>query len=280
MCVHWYMSWRQPSPGQLANANSMVPTIRTVVADDEALARQKLRILLDSEPGILVVAECKNAKETLAALEAYKPDLLMLDVQMPDADGFEVLKRAPAEQMPIVVFTTAYDHYAIKAFEAHALDYLLKPFDQERLHNALERVRVELLRSREPEVTKRLLALLEDARPSAKAERLVIRAGGRVVFLDAEEIEWIEAAANYVRVHAGKESYLLRGSIGRLAERLDTAQFVRIHRSTIVNIRKIRELQPCNSGEFMVVLRNGKELSGSRGYRSLLQNLIEKTPLC
>jgi two-component system, LytTR family, response regulator len=259
----------------------MVPTIRTVVADDEALARQKLRILLDSEPGILVVAECKSAKETLAALEAYKPDLLMLDVQMPDADGFEVLKRVPAERMPIVVFTTAYDQYAIKAFEAHALDYLLKPFDQERLHDALERARMERVKSRDPDLTHRLLALLADAKPQSQAEqRLVIKAGGRVVFLDVDEIEWIEAAANYVRLHAGKESYLLRGSIGRLAERLDTAQFVRIHRSTIVNIRKIRELQPCNSGEFMVVLRNGKELSGSRGYRSLLQNLIEKTPLC
>jgi two-component system LytT family response regulator len=183
--------------------------------------------------------------------------------------------------MPIVVFTTAYDQYAIKAFEAHALDYLLKPFDQERLHNALERVRMELLKSRDPELTKRLLALLADFKPRSQAEqRLVIKAGGRVVFLDVDEIEWIEAAANYVRLYAGKESYLLRGSIGRLAERLDPAQFVRIHRSTIVNIQKIRELQPCNSGEFMVILRNGKELSGSRGYRAVLQELIEKTPLC
>jgi two-component system, LytTR family, response regulator len=259
----------------------MLRTIRTVIADDEALARKKLRILLDSEPDILVVAESKNAKETLAALQAYKPDLLLLDVQMPDADGFEILKQVPAEQMPIVVFTTAYDQYAIKAFEAHALDYLLKPFDQERLHNALERARMELLKSRDPELTKRLLALLVDFKPRSQAEqRLVIKAGGRVVFLDVEEIEWIEAAANYVRLYAGKESYLLRGSIGRLAERLDPAQFVRIHRSTIVNIQKIRELQPCNSGEFMVILRNGKELSGSRGYRAVLQELIEKTPLC
>ena len=252
----------------------MVQAIRTVIADDEALARQKLRILLDGERDIHIVAECRNATETLAAIADYGPDVLMLDIQMPDADGFEVLTHVLPEQMPIVIFTTAYDHYAIKAFEAHALDYLLKPFDQERLHNAMERVRVELLRSREPEVTKRLLALLEDARPSAKAERLVIRAGGRVVFLDAEEIEWIEAAANYVRVHAGKDSYLLRGTIGRIGERLDATQFVRIHRSTIVNIRKIRELQPCNSGEFIVILRNGKELSGSRGYRPSLQKLI------
>jgi two-component system, LytTR family, response regulator len=255
--------------------------VRTIIADDETLARKKLRILLESEPAIHVVAECRNAKETVEAVRNYRPDLLLLDIQMPDADGFDVLKRLSPEQMPIVLFTTAYDHYAIKAFEAHALDYLLKPFDQERLHSALERAHMELLKSRDPELTKRLLSFLADAKPKPQSEqRLVIKAGGRVVFLDVEEIEWIEAAANYVRLHAAKESYLLRGSIGKVAESLDAAQFVRIHRSTIVNIRKIRELQPCNSGEFMVILRNGKELSGSRGYRSLLQNLIEKTHLC
>jgi two-component system, LytTR family, response regulator len=281
MHVHWYMNWSQQSRDRLANAGPMLQTIRTIIADDETLARQKLRILLDSEPGIHVIAECRNAKETVDAVKDYRPDLLMLDIQMPDADGFDVLRQVPPEQMPIVVFTTAYDQYAIKAFEAHALDYLLKPFDQERLHNSLERARMELFKSRDPELTKRLLSLLADAKPTPQPDqRLVIKAGGKVVFLDVDEIEWIEAAANYVRLHAGKESYLLRGSIGRIAESLDPARFVRIHRSTIVNVRKIRELQPCNSGEFMVILRNGKELSGSRGYRPLLQNLIEKTPLC
>jgi two-component system, LytTR family, response regulator len=258
----------------------MVPTIRTIIADDEALARQKLRILLTAEPGIHIVAECKNGRETAGALRTHKPDLLLLDVQMPDADGFEVLKTIGPQDMPAVIFTTAYDHYAIKAFEAHALDYLLKPFDQERLHHAIERARSELLKAGDPEFTKHLLALLAETKSASAAERrLVIRAGGRVVFLETDEIEWIEAAANYVRLHAGKQSYLLRGSIGRIAERLDPAQFVRIHRSTIVNVANIKELQPCNSGEFMVILRSGKELSCSRGYRSGLQNLIEKAPL-
>jgi two-component system, LytTR family, response regulator len=255
----------------------MVPTIRTIIADDEALARQKLRILLATEPGIHIVAECKNGQETAGALRTHKPDLLLLDVQMPDADGFEVLKTIAPQDMPTVIFTTAYDHYAIKAFEAHALDYLLKPFDQERLHNAIERARTEFLKTGDPEFTKRLLALLAETKPESAAERrLVIRAGGRVVFLETDEIEWIEAAANYVRLHAGKQSYLLRGSVGRIAERLDPTQFVRIHRSTIVNVGNIKELQPCNSGEFMVILRSGKELSCSRGYRSGLQNLIER----
>src|SRR3989441_4573696 len=182
--------------------------------------------------------------------------------------------------MPIVVFTTAYDQYAIKACEARALDYLLNPFDQERLHDTMDRARSELRKARNPDITKQILTLLAERKPTSETERrLVIRAGGRVVFLDTEEIEWIEAAANYVQLHAGKESYLLRGSIGRIAERLDPAQFVRIHRSTIVNAGNIRELQPCNSGEYMVILRSGKELSCSRGYRSGLQHLIEKTPL-
>ena len=278
--VHCYMRWSPKARNRLLDRQFMVPTIRTIIADDEALARQKLRILLTAESGIHIVTECKNSRETAGALQAHKPDLLLLDVQMPDADGFEVLKTVAPQEMPMVIFTTAYDHYAIKAFEAHALDYLLKPFDQERLHNAIDRARSELLKARGPEFTKHLLALLKETKSESLAERrLVIRVGGRVVFLDTEEIEWIEAAANYVQLHAGKESYLLRGSIGRIAERLDPAQFVRIHRSTIVNAGNIRELQPCNSGEYMVILRSGKELSCSRGYRSGLQHLIEKTPL-
>jgi two-component system, LytTR family, response regulator len=273
------MNWSPKARDRFFDRHFMVPTIRTIIADDEALARQKLRILLATEPGIHIVAECKNGQETAGALRTHKPDLLLLDVQMPDADGFEVLKTIAPQDMPTVIFTTAYDHYAIKAFEAHALDYLLKPFDQERLHNAIERACAEFLKARDPEFTKHLLALLAETKSESAAERLVIRAGGRVLFLETDEIEWIEAAANYVRLHAGKQSYLLRGSVGRIAERLDPTQFVRIHRSTIVNVGNIKELQPCNSGEFMVILRSGKELSCSRGYRSGLQNLIEKAPL-
>lgn len=253
-------------------------TIRTLVADDEPLARKKLRILLASEPSIHIVAECRDGAQTASAVKNLHPDLLFLDIRMPDMDGFQVLGTIPEEKMPIVIFTTAYDEYAIRAFEAHALDYLLKPFDQERLHQAVVRASDELKKGSDRELTNRLLEALagrkNDLRDSGG--RFAIKAAGRVVFLDLNEIDWIEAAANYVRVNAGKESYLLREGIGRISERLDPNRFVRIHRSIIVNINKLRELQPCDGGEFIAVLKNGKELSCSRGYRSHVQELINR----
>jgi two-component system LytT family response regulator len=246
-----------------------------IIADDEPLARKKLRILLASEAGVEVVAECRDGKQTIAAVRSHKPDLLLLDIQMPDADGFQVLSHVPLDEMPIVIFTTAYDQYAVRAFEAHALDYLLKPFDQQRLHRSIERARAEILKADDRELTKRILDWLANAKTTLRPDRrLVIKAGGRVVFLDTDEIDWIEAAANYVRLHAGKESYLLREGIGTISQRLDPSQFVRVHRSTIVNARKIKTLLPCNSAEYIVVLKDGKELSCSRGYRAELQQLI------
>jgi two-component system LytT family response regulator len=256
----------------------MIPTIRTIISDDEPLAREKLRILLASEAGVRIVAECRDGRQTIDALRTYKPDLLLLDIQMPGADGFQVLSTIPADDMPLVVFTTAYDQYAIRAFETHAVDYLLKPFDHERLHKAIERTRSELLKTNDREMTQRILDLLASSRVESRvAKRLVIKAAGRVVFLDVEEIDWVEAAANYVKLHVGRESHLLRESIGRISERLDPDRFVRVHRSTIVNVRRIKELQPCNSGEYIVVLKDGKELSCSRGYRTELHHLIEDT---
>ena len=251
--------------------------MRVVIADDEALARKKLRIMLSSEPGVQILTECQDGSETIRALTTYKPDVLMLDIQMPDFDGFEILSRVSPDTMPIVIFTTAYDRHAVRAFEAHALDYLLKPFDQERLRQAMNRARAELLTGKDREATYRILNYLSESAGTQPAldRRLVIRAGGRVVFLNLDEIDWVEAAANYVKINAGKESYLLRKGIGEIADRLDPAHFVRIHRSTIVNIRRIKELQPVNSGEYIVVLKSGKELSCSRGYRAGLQQLIE-----
>lgn len=252
--------------------------MRVILADDEALAREKLRLMLSWETDVQVVGECQSGVETLRALEVYKPDLLLLDIRMPDLDGFEVLSKAPAQNLPIIIFTTAYDQHAVKAFEAHALDYLLKPFDQERLHQALDRARAELLKTRDHETTKRILHFLSSAgTQSATGRRLIIKSGGRVVFLSFDEIDWVEAAANYVRIYVGRQSYVLRRGIGEIADKLDPLQFIRIHRSVIVNVQKIKELQPVNSGEYIVVLKDGKELSCSRGYRSGLQELVEKT---
>jgi two-component system LytT family response regulator len=257
--------------------------IRVVIADDERLARQKLRMLLEAEPQLSVVSECQDGRQTVLAINSFHPDLLLLDIQMPDFDGFQVLHEIPAREMPVVIFTSAYDQYAIRAFEAHALDYLLKPFDQERLHQAIERARAELQKSDKREITHRLLELLSEmksgvvsAAPPLPQNRLVIKAKGRVIFLNLDEIDWIEAAANYVRLSVGKESYLLRETISRTSERLNPNEFIRIHRSVIVNVRKIKELIPVNSGEYIVVLKSGKELSCSRGYRALLQRVIER----
>jgi len=256
--------------------------IRAVIADDERLARQKLRMFLESERDVEIVAECQDGKQTVLAINSLRPDLLLLDIQMPDLDGFQVLSEIPASELPVVVFTSAYDQYAIRAFEAHALDYLLKPFDQGRLHQAIERARAELKKTDHTQTTHRLLELLSHLKPefatatSGPQNRLVIKAKGRVIFLDLDEIDWVEAAANYVRLNAGKESYLLRETIARTSERLNPDEFIRIHRSTIVNARKIKELIPVNSGEYVVVLKSGKELSCSRSYRTLLQRIIEK----
>jgi two-component system LytT family response regulator len=257
----------------------MIPVIPTIIADDEHLARKKLRLLLGSEPGVQVIAECQDGQQTIEAVKTHRPDLLLIDIRIPDLDGFQVLAKLDPEMMPVVIFTTAYDQFAIRAFEAHALDYLLKPFDSERLHQAIERARAELLKCHNRDLTIRILDLLSKSaepkvEPQRADDRMIIRAGGKVVFLDVNELDWIEAAANYVKLNVGKDSYLLREGIGSISARLDPDRFVRIHRSVIVNVRKIRELQPCDSGEYIALLKNGKELSCSRGYRAQLQRLI------
>jgi len=255
--------------------------LRVIIADDERLARKKLHILLESEPEVLVVAECEDGRQTISAIHAHLPDLLLLDIQMPDLDGFQVLNEVPPGEMPVVIFTSAYDQYAIRAFEAHALDYLLKPFDRERLHHSIERACSEVRKSGDREITHRIMDLLSRVRSETRSGpepegRLVIRAKGRVIFLNLDEIDWVEAAANYVRLNVGKEAYFFRETISRIAERLNPNLFIRIHRSTIVNVRKIKELIPVNSGEYIVILKTGKELSCSRGYRAGLQSVIDK----
>jgi two-component system LytT family response regulator len=249
--------------------------IRTLIVDDEPLARQRVRALLEGEPDVEVVGECGDGRRAAAAIAELKPDLVFLDVQMPHLDGFGVLDAVRADHLPAVVFVTAYDRYALRAFEVHALDYLLKPFDRERFHKALGRARAQLRREPGADVSRRLLALLEDVQGARKGlERLVIKSGGRVCFVRTDEIDWVEAAGNYLRLHVGGEVHLLRETMNRLEARLDPARFLRIHRSTMVNIERIQELQPTFHGEHVVLLRDGTELTLSRGYRDRLQELL------
>jgi two-component system, LytTR family, response regulator len=253
----------------------MIPEIRAIIADDEQAARSQLRMMLESEAGVQVLAECTDGSETLAAVQLHKPDVLLLEASLLGRDGHSVLGPVPLAERPLVIFTSAHDGYAARAFEAQALDYLLKPLDQKRLHAAIERTRAELLKAQDRHLTRRLLDFLaENKSESSMDKRLVVKSEGRVVFLKMDEIDWIEAAANYVRLQAGSQSYLMREGISHIASRLDPNQFLRIHRSIIVNVRKIKELQPCNRGEYMVILASGKELSCSRGYRARLQQLI------
>jgi len=253
--------------------------IRALVVDDEPLARRRLRRLLERDPEIETVSDCGDGHAAVAAIAEHAPDLVFLDVQMPEVDGFAVLERLPAGRTPLVVFVTAYDQYALRAFEVSAVDYLLKPFDRRRFEKALQRAKARLAAEAGEGLGQRTLALLEELRArSSHLDRLVVKAGGRAFFLKTDEIDWIEAEGKYVRLHVGRESHLLREPIGTLEAQLDPRRFLRIHRSTIVNIDRIRELQPWFHNEYRVLLRDGTELMLSRGCRKKLAELL-KVPL-
>lgn len=247
---------------------------RVILVDDEAPARSLIREYLEAHPDIEVVAECENGFEAVKRCGELGPDLLFLDVQMPGLDGFGVLEALGPATPPAVVFVTAFDTYAIQAFETNALDYLLKPFDAERLHRAFQRAE-ERLRRPEDGGPSQLAQLLETLqRQQAVVERLAIRADGRVHFVKVADVDWIESASNYVRLHTGKVSHQLRESLGSIETRLDPARFLRIHRTTIVNVERIRELQPWFSGEFVAILQDGTRLKVSRGYRDRVARLV------
>lgn len=250
----------------------MSDQIHALLVDDEALARRRLRSLLGAQPDIEIVGECGDGESAVQEIEALAPDLVFLDVQMPEADGFDVLEALGPRTMPVVVFVTAYDAYALRAFEVHALDYLLKPFSRDRFETALSRAREEVRRRREdgPRDHDELTALLRELRESGRRpQRLVVRDGGRVSFLRIEEIDWVESAGNYLRIHAGPDAHLVRGTIKSCAERLDPENFVRISRSTIVNLERVRAVHPWTRGELIVVLRDGTQLptTGDHGRR-------------
>lgn len=251
--------------------------IRTLIVDDMLLARKRVRRYLGADAEVEIVGECADGHAAVAAIESLSPDLLFLDVQMPELDGFGVLETIGAEQMPAVIFVTAYDQFALRAFEVHALDYLLKPFDRERVRKALERAKAQLRQRDSNDLDERLQALLKDLKTESRyLKRLAVKTAGRTVFLLTKEIDWIESAGNYLKLHAGRESHLLRERMGQLETRLDPSKFVRIHRSTLVNIDRIREMQPLFNGDQLVTLRDGQQLTMSRTYRDRLLSLLEQ----
>jgi two-component system, LytTR family, response regulator len=253
-------------------------SIQTLIVDDEPLARDRVRQLLQTDQEFHVAGECRNGAEAVEAIRKARPDLVFLDVQMPEVDGFGVIEAIGARNMPAVIFVTAYDKYALRAFDENALDYLLKPYDERRFQRAVQRVKDHLNRGNSGEVAHRMLAMLQDVSPERKAmDRLVIKSDGRVVFLKTREVDYAEAAGNYLSLHVGKDTYLIRETMNAFEARLDPEKFLRIHRSTIVNIERIKEVQPWFKGEYVVTLRDGTELSLSRTYRDKLRQFLAQS---
>ena len=255
--------------------------IRTVIVDDEPLARRNIRLLLEKDPEIEIVDECRNGREAVNALKNLIPELVFLDIQMPEMDGFDVLAAVGPEKIQAIIFVTAFDQYALKAFEVHALDYLLKPFDDARFKKALSQAKKQIEQRQINQISRKLLALLEDRehnlgakKPDSYLSRLMIKLASRVVLLNVSEIDWIEADGNYAKLHVGKKSHLLREKMHDLEAQLDPKKFVRIHRSIIVNLERIKEMHPHFNGDYIVVLKDGSQLKLSRSRREHLEGVL------
>jgi two-component system, LytTR family, response regulator len=239
-----------------------LPRIRALVVDDEPVARERMVALLREEPDVDIVGECADGKEAAVAIDEFSPDLVFLDVQIPHMNGLELAQSIGRRPAPAVVFVTAYEDYALAAFEIHALDYLLKPFSRERFRAAVAHAREHLARR---------------SAGGPPRDRLVVKSTGRIYFVRMADIDWCEAAGNYVRLHVGSQAHLVRGTMANLEAELDPARFVRIHRSAIVNVDRIQELRSSFNGEYMVVLREGTRLTLSRGYRDALQTRLGRS---
>jgi two-component system, LytTR family, response regulator len=252
-----------------------VAELRVLLVDDEPLVRQGIRDFLEDEPDVVIVGECGNGVEALEAIARERVDLVFLDIQMPELDGVGVAAALTAPDAPAVVFVTAFSEHALRAFEVNAVDYVLKPFDRERFRTALGRARARLAAGERVELAGRLAAVLAELeRSRGYAQRVLVRSDGRIRLVPVAEVDWIEAADNYVRVHAGVERHLVRETMAAMEARLDPARFARIHRSTIVNLARIRELQPTFNGEYAVLLHTGAKLTLSRGYREALRSRL------
>ncbi|MFL6247372.1 MAG: LytR/AlgR family response regulator transcription factor [Thermoanaerobaculia bacterium] len=250
--------------------------IRTLIVDDERLARQKVRTLLAADDDIEIVGECANGAEAIAAVRKHKPDLVLLDVEMPGANGFEVLQRLRGERLPMVVFITAHDEYAVRAFEVEAVDYVMKPFDRRRFGDALRRAKRQI-GEQDQDAEARIIRLLErvikGGRDLKMLDHFVVKARDRTFLVGVTDIDWIEAEGKYVRLHAAGASHLVRESIGDVEERLDARKFLRIHRATIINVKRIHEMHRGFGGGVFVVLRDGTKLTMSRRYRARIREL-------
>lgn len=250
-------------------------SIRCLIVDDEPLSRERIASLLRTLPDADIIGMCENGSEAIEAISDLSPDLVFLDVQMPEVDGFSVLSSIDRATMPAVIFVTAHDRYALKAFEVHAQDYLLKPFDPDRLFDAYGRAAERIRQNRIGASSERLLALIDDMeRVRSHRTRVPIKSDGRVTFLPVEEIDWIESADNHVKIHAKGETHVLRRTLQSMQASLSPTDFVRVHRSSIVNVARIEEIQPWFNGEYVVLLRDGSKVHTSRGYRARLEALM------
>ncbi len=248
-------------------------SLSVLVIDDEPLARTRMKRMLQNIGDIEIAGECTNGRQAVEQIPKIKPDVLLLDVQMPEMNGFQVLESL-GKNIPYVIFVTAYDQYAIQAFEVYALDYLLKPFNENRLERALIRARKQVALENQTGFSDQLTALVKELKGEPHLDRLVIKDERKIWFVPIDSIDWIEADGKYVLVHAGKEAHLLRESLTALETKLNPKKFTRIHRSSIVNIERIKEMQPWFHGDYRIVLDNGKELILSRTYRKKFQELI------
>jgi Response regulator of the LytR/AlgR family len=250
--------------------------LRVLIVDDEPIAREGVRVQLSKHPDVEIVAECADGLEAVEAIRDANPEIVFLDVQMPGMDGFEVLQHLDLAKLPAIVFVTAYDKYALKAFDVNAVDYLLKPFDAERFEKAFTRAKAEVTTRDTALLDLRLRKLIDTVRPAQKhLERLVVKSRGRIFFLRVEEIDWIAAADNYVDVHLGRESHLIRETLTALEAKLDPGKFVRIRHSVIINIDHIKELHPLFKGAYEIVLMDGTRLKSSRRYYNHISELLE-----
>ena len=249
--------------------------INALIVDDEPLARDRIRELLKEHPEIEVIGEARNGREAIDSIAALGPDLVFLDVQMPDLDGFDVLQNLQVEKMPLIIFVTAYDQHALRAFEVHAVDYLTKPFDRKRFAEAVEHAKVFMKGAKEPD-TARILSMLQELRTGARyLERFAVKNGETVFFVRAEDVDAIEAQGNYVRLSVAKSSHLLRDTLNNIESQINPRRFVRIHRRTIVNIDRVKEVQTWARGEYRVVLFTGACYTLSRTYRQHFEKFIK-----